>query len=68
MSFSGFFSGKLFSGLYFFSKCARLPVRRMFFPLFLEIRMLTMGESFEARLVKYSSKETFKKAKHILHA
>ena len=27
-----------------------------------------MGESFEARLVKYSSKETFKKAKHILHA
>ncbi|MBO7147497.1 MAG: DEAD/DEAH box helicase [Lentisphaeria bacterium] len=26
-----------------------------------------MGESFEARLVKYSSKEIFKKAKHLLH-
>ena len=27
-----------------------------------------MGESFEARLVKYSSKEVFKKAKHLLHS
>ncbi len=27
-----------------------------------------MGESFEAKLVKCSSKETFKKAKHLLHA
>lgn len=27
-----------------------------------------MGESFEARLIKYSSKDVFKKAKHILHA
>ncbi len=27
-----------------------------------------MDESFEARQVKYSSKEVFKKAKHILHA
>ena len=27
-----------------------------------------MGESFEARLVKYSSKEVFKKAKQLLHS
>ena len=32
------------------------------------MKVLTMGESFEARLIKYSSKDVFRKAKHILHA